>query len=973
MAFSDAALTLNPPRPSLPRVNGADRLSTGQLPGPAPSPRAAGRVATINIAGLLGLPLLAQLVVTIRAEPFDGLICAIGIFLALTAYGVGVIALRVGWGRLSQDEHTQQALRRCGERVEALCLRGYARTGAWCRRRPLATLWLAALAGVLLSAYPVIFLGKSFVGPAITGTPLLYDRLPTLPGSTEKRYVWRNGSDVGAGMLASFPYSAVERRTLFEDGEFPLWNRYNGAGVPLLGQGQSMIGDPLNGLVILAGGSAWAWDLKFLLAKLLFAAGIGLAVRGINGGRLAAAAVLAFGACFLGFFIYRFNHPAYFSVCYAPWILVAWLRLGRAADRRRLTPLGLLVLADWCELCSGTAKEACILLLVLNAAGALSLALSGALPWRRRGARLLLAAWTSGGVLLLSAPLWLTFLDALRTAWTNYTEPGALQTQPGTLAGLFDDIFYRQYNHMARVYSPALNFLVLLGVGLAAANWRGVMRRGPLAALAAGALGTGALVFGVVPPAWIERVPFLGNINHIDTTFSCPLIVLLTVVAGGGLQPMLGRLRARDWAMDVWGAVGVLVLIVALFLGTAQARQGTDHAPVPLAHSPPFFWGYLATLAVAFTALPFLWRRLCLDRGATAPGLLPWVVLCLAALLWRGGLHSPAVAGPDLYVIYPPPRPDFSVPSAAVEQVRTMARDEPGRTAGFNDNLVPGFGAALGLEMTSGPDALQNRDVHALLVAAQMPLIYGFSMRITRQDLDGWRPLYDALNLRYFLDLPPDARQPPAPLPPGLRLVRRSDMDVYVNDAAWPRAFFTDALAPCGSGADFLALLVHGDGRPFAAADTADAAAPPGLLALARRGGAGRAMIPATEYRLTGNSTAFRVRVPGPGVVALLEGFQPGDTRVSVNGRSVPCFRVNAAFSGVYFDRAGDYTVRFHYWPRLLTPALWLAAVGAGLFGLTAWRLRRGAAGEPPVLRSENHHDLELGGIQTACRAMAKR
>ena len=55
------------------------------------------------------------------------------------------------------------------------------------------------------------------------------------------------------------------------------------AALTLLGQGQSMIGDPLHWITILAGGATWAWDLKFVLAKLLFAFGIGLLVRAATG------------------------------------------------------------------------------------------------------------------------------------------------------------------------------------------------------------------------------------------------------------------------------------------------------------------------------------------------------------------------------------------------------------------------------------------------------------------------------------------------------------------------------------------------------------------------------------------------------------------------------------------------------------------------------------------------------------------
>ena len=76
------------------------------------------------------------------------------------------------------------------------------------------------------------------------------------------------------------PYSAVEHRAIVVDGEWPLWNRFNSSGVTLLGQGQSMLGDPLHFIVILADGASWAWDLKFLVAKALFAAGLGLASGG---------------------------------------------------------------------------------------------------------------------------------------------------------------------------------------------------------------------------------------------------------------------------------------------------------------------------------------------------------------------------------------------------------------------------------------------------------------------------------------------------------------------------------------------------------------------------------------------------------------------------------------------------------------------------------------------------------------------
>ena len=85
-----------------------------------------------------------------------------------------------------------------------------------------------------------------------------------------------NGADVGVLFWHHLPLSMAENRAVLRDGELPLWNRYDSAGSPLLGQGQSCFGDPLQVIPILADGAAWAWDVKYLLAKWLFAFGIGL-------------------------------------------------------------------------------------------------------------------------------------------------------------------------------------------------------------------------------------------------------------------------------------------------------------------------------------------------------------------------------------------------------------------------------------------------------------------------------------------------------------------------------------------------------------------------------------------------------------------------------------------------------------------------------------------------------------------------
>ena len=150
---------------------------------------------------------------------------------------------------------------------------------AWARRHPVQLLLAAAAASVVLSCYPIVFFGRSFVSPNNhSHTYLLYGEMPTVPGYKEVATDDEKGSDLGATMWYSWPTSVVQSRSLFKHCELPLWNRYNSGGLPLLGQGQSMFGDPLHFLVLLANGASGWWDLKYLLAKFLFAASLGFCV-----------------------------------------------------------------------------------------------------------------------------------------------------------------------------------------------------------------------------------------------------------------------------------------------------------------------------------------------------------------------------------------------------------------------------------------------------------------------------------------------------------------------------------------------------------------------------------------------------------------------------------------------------------------------------------------------------------------------
>jgi len=260
-------------------------------------------------------------------------------------------------------------------------------------RRPVATLALVAALAVCASTYPVVFLGSSFVSPGYGGVNLLYDGFPTLPGATDVSLQRGAGADTSVILWQDIPYAKIASVSL-RTGVLPLWNRFNSAGVPLLGQGQSMVGSPLHLPVIVAGGGAMVWDAVFLGRQILLALGFGLVVWNSHA-TFPPPRSRPSPLPFIGFFRLRVITRQSSASARRPGCSMD----GRASPGPRslrsiLAWTGLLLLASWAELTSGTVKETLALLLCTNLAGVLLLACSPApanLPppgiWRRTGGR----------------------------------------------------------------------------------------------------------------------------------------------------------------------------------------------------------------------------------------------------------------------------------------------------------------------------------------------------------------------------------------------------------------------------------------------------------------------------------------------------------------------------------------------------------------------------------------------------------
>jgi hypothetical protein len=766
----------------------------------------------------------------------------------------------------------------------------------------------------MLNCYPIIFCGRSFVSPN-NGAPdnggnsLLYDTVPTLPGYFDERIADLHGADTGAIMWHDVPNAFVEARSLLHHRALPLWNRYKNAGDPLLTQGISMFGDPLHFIVLAGGGSAWAWDCKFLAAKWLFCFGCGWLVLNLTR-RLRLALLFTVASAYCGVFHFIPNHPGFFVFCYSPWILLSVMRaLMESGPRRIAWGLLWLIVNTGC-FNAGHIEAAVVCIGGLNLTGLIYVLTetSGA-RWRAIGAMAALTALFAG----LNAPVWVPFLSYLPDSFNLHTDVVIEQFPFFLIAGLFDDRFYQAVQDGPLAQGPGGTVFVLFGLLFALAGFRELRREKFFFINLAALVVWGGFVFGYIPAALVEHLPLIRGIGHIRADFSYLMIIQSLIGSAYGWLALVRLSEAgavwRRWAVAACG----LVLVELLFFWSTRTidKQADFHVYVAI-----------VTFCVLVAPPMYLLCRQTVGARRFASQIALGVLLFLPHA--RFGLYT---FGPDRWLLQPGSRARLDFPSEAVESMKRGAR-EPFRVTGLAWDLYAGYGAAYGLEDIKGVSALMNRDYMEL--CTHYPGVERDYYLIELPDPAAAKNLLSMLNVRYLVLNPNDP--PPDDLP--YRLTGKYDLTVFENDTVWPRAFFVNKIRTYQGVDDFVSLLEQYGERPFAAISEADLRRHPALRALAESPAAMTAR-PASGYRLGANETSFEIEAQTSGLALVSETYVADGFTVEVNGVAGEVLRLNHAFKGVFLDRPGHYRVTFRYAPPhwVLASAMFLAAlalIGAG-------------------------------------------
>jgi len=771
---------------------------------------------------------------------------------------------------------------------------------------PIKSIIIVGVIAAIVSCYPVVFFGMSFVSPL--GAAALYDGSPWVPGfpldGISENF---RGTDVGAMAWSIAPNSVVQHDSLFRYFEFPFWTRYVGAGAPLFAQAYSGIGDILHWIPVAMDGGAIGWDIKFVLSKAVFAVGMGLLVFRLTD-KLLAGLLIAVSSCFLGFFAYRFNHPAIFVLTYAPWVILQWDRLGRAlaSPNKHIKSYIwhgiLLALITWLQLNSGTPKEGVITACFMQALGVLAF-------WKHISPKFgsvrtfVLACGIGIALILITAPYWLIFLDTLGKSFTNYDIPSVGTYPQWAIIGFFDNFFFQETYYS--LVGPSVNLFVLLFLSSAILSLR---HRQSSFVYACWGLFVLALTtaYSYIPLSVLIAIPFVNKIQHVGNTFSVPMMVIALIIAGYGIRDYLEATEKSKKTILIFSLSSLLVWWLVLALNIDNWRNSIGF----------LIFNFLVILVGFYQ----LYRRINAGRWETRGGIII-LMCCFLILHVRHGMHlTTEIPQIDAYVLNPTARPDYSIKSEAIEFVKNKMDEtnSPTRVIGEGFTMFPGINSRYGLEGMVSVEALRNKYYNNLMTLTDYPEYQGWGwLHLIRSDQIASRSAaLDFFGIGYVLSAPG------ASMPKDMKLVHSSDLEVWKRDSVWPRAFFVNNVLAVHKPSDLLFALSDKSHRIFAAVENQPI--PQEILnnnALYR-------VIPANEYRLTNNSTNFSVEANGPGIIVLGETYYPGDFVAKLNGEKVDYIRVNEASKGIWVNKAGKYDVSFTYRPGKLNQALWMSLIG---------------------------------------------
>jgi hypothetical protein len=733
-------------------------------------------------------------------------------------------------------------------------------------------------------------------------------------------------ADLVASSWALDPWAQVVHRELAAH-VLPLWNPYQGAGMPLAANMQSAPFDPLL-IPFHLHPTLLVMDLTFLACLILAGIAAYFAARMLGLGVVAATVSGSIFGLSGWFFVYS-NNTWWRIHLYLPLVigLVEWT----LRSRRRL-PIVLLGGSVAGMIAVGMPEP---LFMILSATGLYSLVRLAhghrADDAIHSSVRLLVGV---GLGLALAAPLLLAFREYLPLSFNTHAHLGDQAAATDSPTALLNWISPTISGLSAR-YAYTRNWVGAGAFLLAVAGLvsRRSMRRyagWPVVVMGA---TVATLVYGGGLVSWTHHLPLTSQVYW--PVFGTPIIALsLAFLAGIGLQSVAdGSFSGRPFGL---GCLALVALVVVAGLATS--------------HRLALRWSDLSV------------------RGWALPVIVAAIVSAVILLRVRATTWLVAVAVMAELVLLAP-RGFYAERTSAFPTKRwiTYLTDhtaDGSRVFSADGLLFSDTGAAYGLGDPRMVDALYvDRYWNYLRTFISHGLrdrFIGTGATETAPNAAG-NPMFDLLGVRYVLYVDRPGNGPPSWSNPQYQLVDTAQgVRVFENTHVIPRAFVVHEVHRVDGEQDALAYLKAGEPARFPDGSVVVTSKDPRQLAVVEaspsaspRGGHCTNASDSTQIVDYGAaSVTLRVRAGCAGLVVLTDQYYPG-WKATVNGRAARIYPTDVALRGVAVP-AGESTVTFRYRPASFRLGLVISGIAlasgacvllVGTWGRVVRRRRASASG----------------------------
>jgi D-glycero-D-manno-heptose 1,7-bisphosphate phosphatase len=824
--------------------------------------------------------------------------------------------------------------------------------------------WLPDLIGVLVVCvvilvgyYEVPFAGKTFstssqlqgaaLGATVCGSPA---------GKCAPTSYADPRVDLGASAWQLEPWVQITHREL-ADGETPLWNPYEGIGMPLAGNLQSAVFDPLL-LPLHLHPTMWVQDLSFLVGLMLIGLGAFLAARLIG---LAPLAATVSGSIFgLSGWFFVYSNSQWFRTYLFLGFIVAFIE-WTLRSKRRLPPV-LLGLSIAGMALVGMPEPTFMALVAISVYCAIRIFEGPCVHERWRAVLRLGGAATLG--LALAAPMLTLFREYLPLS--QNTHAGLADAPPATdPASYFLNWLAPRISPSAssafagtRTWVGAGAMLLVLAAVSSPKNFRRYLGW-PIATV--GVLLV-VQIYGGSLVAWTRFLPYWSQV--LWPTFGTPIIALcIALLAGMGVQAIANHEVSGRRFLVLVGAFVVVLIVLVL----------TSNRVFAFGHNVVVSGGWpLAIVAAAVVIVAVLFVK----RPRAASYLVAATVLIELTLLAPHDFLAPRQAA------YAKPR--------WITYLSDQTGSDRSRVFSPDGLLFPDTAGVYGLQDPTMIDALYVKrywDYLTTFVSHGLVDRYlGNGPYESATNVAG-NPMFDILGIRYLMYADGTGGAPPDWSGDQFRVVEHVDgIKVYENTHAAPRAFVVHDVRRADDERSALRFLKRDESTRFPDGSVQVTGKDPRTTAVIEASADSAPAIPsctssrASRTRIvsyTARHVKIDVESPCAGLLVLSDQYYPG-WRARVNGRVSRVYATDVALRGVTVP-SGHSIVEFDYEPASFKIGLVLfvggmaVIIGLGLSALLAspsWKRRRRSRdhAEPATDSTPENANRSLGDALEAFR-----